>query len=471
MIGDRVLSEAGRATIAIENPATGRVFARVGAATATDARAAIETARVAQLDWKRRGGHERGRLLERWFDRITAQARDLAHVMVLEQGKPMAEALAEVAYAASYVKFYAEEAKRLHGEAIPSSSGQRRQFVVREPVGVCAAITPWNFPAAMVTRKAAPALAAGCAMVLKPSELTPLTALLLVELALAAGLPPGLLNVVVGDAAEIGGVLTASPVVRMLSFTGSTRVGQLLMAQCAPTVKKLGLELGGNAPFIVFDDADLDDAVEGALASKFRNAGQTCVCANRLYVQDGIHDAFAAKLTARVRELRPGSGFDERSTQGPLINRAARDKAMAHIHDARAHGARVVCGGEIVDGPGHFMQPTVLTDVTPQMLCHREETFGPVAPLIRFQSEDQVVAWANASEFGLASYFFSRDIARCFRVAEAIEAGMVGINTGLISSEDVPFGGVKQSGLGREGSRHGLDEYTELKLMSFGSLR
>jgi len=375
-----------------------------------------------------------------------------------------------VAYAASFVRFYAEEATRLYGELIPSSSRDKRNLVSREPIGVCAAITPWNFPAAMVTRKAAPALAAGCTMVIKPSELTPLTALLLVELAHEVGIPPGVLNVVVGDAEAIGRVLTSSPVVRMLSFTGSTRIGQLLMAQCAPTVKKLGLELGGNAPFIVFDDADLDAAVEGALASKFRNSGQTCVCANRLYVQDAVYDAFADKLARRVSELKPGSGFDEGVTQGPLINEAARDKALSHIEDALSHGARLAVGGKALPGRGHFLEPTVLLDVRPGMLCMREETFGPVAPLVRFETEQEVVALANSTEFGLASYFFSQDIGRCFRVADAIESGMVGVNTGLISSEVVPFGGVKQSGLGREGSRHGLDEYTELKYVCFGSL-
>ena len=389
---------------------------------------------------------------------------------MLEQGKPLSEALGEVAYAASFVRFYAEEATRLYGELIPSSSRDKRNLVSREPIGVCAAITPWNFPAAMVTRKAAPALAAGCTMVIKPSELTPLTALLLVELAHEVGIPPGVLNVVVGDAEAIGRVLTSSPVVRMLSFTGSTRIGQLLMAQCAPTVKKLGLELGGNAPFIVFDDADLDAAVEGALASKFRNSGQTCVCANRLYVQDAVYDAFADKLARRVSELKPGSGFDEGVTQGPLINEAARDKALSHIEDALSHGARLAVGGKALPGRGHFLEPTVLLDVRPGMLCMREETFGPVAPLVRFETEQEVVALANSTEFGLASYFFSQDIGRCFRVADAIESGMVGVNTGLISSEVVPFGGVKQSGLGREGSRHGLDEYTELKYVCFGSL-
>ena len=454
----------------VVNPATGERVAQVRKDSAQDAQAAIEVARIAQVEWRRRGGHARADTLQRWFELVVAHTDELARLMVSEQGKPLAEARAEIVYAASYIRFYAEEARRLHGETIPAASPDRRQLVVREPVGVCAAITPWNFPAAMVTRKVAPALAAGCTIVLKPSELTPLTALRLAALALEAGLPVGVLNVVVGDAAEIGAVLTSSPTVRMLSFTGSTPVGRLLMAQCAPTVKKLGLELGGNAPFIVFDDADLDAAVEGAIASKFRNAGQTCVCANRLFVQRGVYDDFAARLIARVRALRTGNGLDEGVTQGPLIHAAARRKALSHVRDALDRGARLGIGGEAVDGPGWFMQPTVLLDVKAGMRCLDEETFGPVAPLVAFDTEAEAIAWANASEFGLASYFYSRDVARCFRVAEAIESGMVGINTGAISSETVPFGGIKQSGLGREGARHGLDEYTELKLMSFGGI-
>ena len=454
----------------VVNPATGERVAQVRKDSAQDAQAAIEVARIAQVEWRRRGGHARADTLQRWFELVVAHTDELARLMVSEQGKPLAEARAEIVYAASYIRFYAEEARRLHGETIPAASPDRRQLVVREPVGVCAAITPWNFPAAMVTRKVAPALAAGCTIVLKPSELTPLTALRLAALALEAGLPVGVLNVVVGDAAEIGAVLTSSPTVRMLSFTGSTPVGRLLMAQCAPTVKKLGLELGGNAPFIVFDDADLDAAVEGAIASKVRNAGQTCVCANRLFVQRGVYDDFAARLIARVRALRTGNGLDEGVTQGPLINAAARRKALSHVRDALDRGARLGIGGEAVDGPGWFMQPTVLLDVKAGMRCLDEETFGPVAPLVAFDTEAEAIAWANASEFGLASYFYSRDVARCFRVAEAIESGMVGINTGAISSETVPFGGIKQSGLGREGARHGLDEYTELKLMSFGGI-
>ena len=458
------------ASFDVLNPATGERVAQVRKDSAQDAQAAIEAARIAQVEWRRRGGHARADVLQRWFDLVIAETDELARLMVSEQGKPLAEAHAEIVYAASYIRFYAEEARRLHGETIPAASPDRRQLVVREPVGVCAAITPWNFPAAMVTRKVAPALAAGCTIVLKPSELTPLTALRLAALAIEAGLPVGVLNVVVGDAVEIGAVLTASPTVRMLSFTGSTPVGRLLMAQCAPTVKKLGLELGGNAPFIVFDDADLDAAVEGAIASKFRNAGQTCVCANRLFVQRGVYDDFAARLIERVRALRTGNGLDEGVTQGPLINEAARRKALSHVRDALERGARLGIGGNSVDGPGWFMQPTVLLDVKAGMRCLDEETFGPVAPLVAFDTEAEAIAWANASEFGLASYFYSRDVARCFRVAEAIESGMVGINTGAISSETVPFGGIKQSGLGREGARHGLDEYTELKLMSFGGI-
>lgn len=471
LVYDRLLSNLGGPCIDVTNPATGALVARVPKATAQDTLEAVQAAERAWPEWKARTAADRSRVLEAWFDLIQSNSTHIAETMVLEQGKPLAEATAEVTYAASFVKFYAEEAKRLYGEVIPSTAGDRRNMVVREPVGVCAAITPWNFPAAMVTRKAAPALAAGCTMVIKPSELTPLTALLLVQLAREAGVPAGVLNIVVGDAADIGPVLTGSHVVRMLSFTGSTRVGQLLMEQCAPTVKKLGLELGGNAPFIVFDDADLDAAVEGAIASKFRNAGQTCVCANRLFVQSAVYDTFARKLAERVAQLKPGFGMEPGVTQGPLINEAAREKALAHIADAVAKGATVSVGGKAVAGPGHFLEPTVLLSVTADMQCMREETFGPVAPLVRFDTEQQAIDLANATEFGLASYFYSQDIARCFRVAEAIESGMVGVNTGLISSEVVPFGGVKQSGLGREGSRHGIDEYTEIKYVCFGGLR
>ncbi len=471
LVGDRLLSHLDGPCIEVINPATGALVARVPKASAADTEEAIASAQQALVSWKALTAVQRSHVLERWFHLIEAHTAALAETMVLEQGKPLEEARAEVGYAASFVKFYAEEAKRLYGEIIPSTAGDRRNMLVREPVGVCAAITPWNFPAAMVTRKAAPALAAGCTMVIKPSELTPLTALLLVQLARAAGVPAGVLNIVVGDAADIGPVLTASPVVRMLSFTGSTRVGQMLMAQCAPTVKKLGLELGGNAPFIVFDDADLDAAVEGAMASKFRNAGQTCVCANRLLVQSGVYDAFAQKLVAKVAALKPGFGLDAGVTQGPLIDEAARQKALSHIADAVERGARLATGGTALAGPGHFLAPAVLLGVTAEMLCMREETFGPVAPLLRFETEQQAIDLANATEFGLASYFYSQDVSRCFRVAEAIESGMVGVNTGLISSEVVPFGGVKQSGLGREGSRHGLDEYTELKYVCFGGIR
>lgn len=470
LVGDRLLSNLSAPCIDVVNPATGALVAHVPKATAQDTVEAIQAAEQAWPAWKARTAADRSRVLEAWFNLVEANSALIAEIMVLEQGKPFAEATAEVSYASSFVKFYAEEAKRLYGEVIPSIAGDRRNIVVREPVGVCAAITPWNFPAAMVTRKAAPALAAGCTMVIKPSELTPLTSLLLVQLAREAGVPAGVLNIVVGDAADIGPVLTGSPVVRMLSFTGSTRVGKLLMEQCATTVKKLGLELGGNAPFIVFDDADLDAAVEGAIASKFRNAGQTCVCANRLFVQSTVYETFARKLTKRVSQLKTGFGMDPGVTQGPLINKAARDKALSHIANAVSLGATVTVGGQAIPGPGYFLEPTVLLNVTPDMLCMREETFGPVAPLVRFDTEQQAIELANATEFGLASYFYSQDIARCFRMAEAIETGMVGVNTGLISSEVAPFGGVKQSGLGREGSRHGLDEYTELKYVCFGGL-
>jgi len=407
----------------------------------------------------------------KWFHLLQQHADDLARIMTAEQGKPLAEAKGEVAYGASFVEWFAEEGRRVYGETIPSTDAGKRFLVIRQPVGVCAAITPWNFPIAMITRKVAPALAAGCTVVVKPAEQTPLSALAVAELAQRAGMPAGVLNVVAADSAhsiEIGKVLCTSDVVRHLSFTGSTEVGRILAAQCAPTIKKLGLELGGNAPFIVFDDADLDSAVEGAMVSKYRNAGQTCVCANRLYAQANVYDTFVAKLAARSQAIKVGNGFEPGVTQGPLIDAQALDKVERHIADALAKGARVVVGGTRIGE--RFYTPTVLAGVTDAMLCAKEETFGPVAPVFRFETEAEAIALANATEFGLASYFYSRDVGRIFRVAEALEYGMVGINTGLISTAEVPFGGVKQSGIGREGAHQGIDEYLETKYLCLGDL-
>ncbi len=455
----------------VHDPASGALLAQLPDCGAGETRRAIAAADAAWPAWRAQTAKERAAILRRWHELLLAHADDLAQLITAEGGKPLAEAKGEVAYGASFVEWFAEEAKRAYGESIPTTAADKRLLTIRQPVGVCAAITPWNFPLAMITRKVAPALAAGCPVVVKPAEQTPLTALALAELAVRAGLPPGVFNVVTGSAAAavaIGGELCASPTVRHLSFTGSTEVGRLLMAQCAPTIKKLSLELGGNAPFIVFDDADVDAAVAGALAAKYRNAGQTCVCANRLLVQDGIYDEFAQKLAVRAAQLKVGAGTEDGVAQGPLIDAQALAKVEAHIADALAHGARVLTGGRRHARGGNFFEPTVLAGVTGAMRVAREETFGPVAPLFRFQDEDEAVAMANATEFGLAAYFYSRDVGRCFRVGEALEYGMVGINTGLISNEVAPFGGVKQSGLGREGSKHGLDEYLEIKYLCFG---
>lgn len=461
----------GESDFPVRNPASGAELARVPRLGAAETRAAIAAADAAWPAWRGRTAKERAAVLRRWFELMHQHADDLALLMTSEQGKPLAEAKGEVAYAASFVEWFAEEAKRAYGETIPAVAADKRMLVIKQPIGVCAAITPWNFPAAMITRKVAPALAAGCTVVVKPAEQTPLTALALAELAHRAGFPAGVFNVITGDPVAIGGELTSNPTVRKLSFTGSTEVGRLLMGQCAPSIKKLSLELGGNAPFIVFDDADLDAAVEGAMISKYRNTGQTCVCANRLLVQDGIYEAFAAKLAAKVATLKVGEGTEAGVTQGPLIDADALAKVEAHIADAVAHGARVLAGGrrhERYREGGAFFQPTVLADVTPQMRVAREETFGPVAPLFRFKTEEEAIALANATEFGLASYFYSRDIGRIFRVGEALEYGMVGVNTGLISNEVAPFGGIKQSGLGREGSKYGLEEYLEVKYLCLG---
>lgn len=468
--GQWIVANSGE-RFAVNNPATGELLAEVPNLGAEETRVAIQQANAAWPAWRNKTSKERAAILRRWFNLQLEHQEDLAQLMTAEQGKPLAEARGEVMYAASFVEWFAEEAKRIYGDVIPGPTNDRRLLVIKQPIGVVAAITPWNFPLAMITRKCAPALAAGCPVVVKPSELTPLSALALAALAEQAGVPPGIFNVLTTTrSAEVGGELTSSPIIRKLSFTGSTAVGKLLMKQCADTVKKLSLELGGNAPFIVFDDADLDAAVAGAMASKYRNAGQTCVCANRLLVQDGVYDAFAEKLAVAVAALKVGPGTEEGVTQGPLINESAINKIEDHISDALSHGARIMCGGKRHALGGTFFEPTILADVTPAMKVSREETFGPVAPLFRFEDEAEAIAMANDTEFGLASYFYSRDIGRCWRVAEALEYGMVGINEGIISTELAPFGGVKESGLGREGSKYGLDEFTEVKYLCMGGL-
>jgi len=465
LVDGQWLSPAGGKAIQVTNPANGCIVGSVPSLTAGNVEKAIDAAERAFADWSRRAARDRAAILRRWFDLLVENADDLGALMTAEQGKPLAEARGEALYAASFVEWFAEEAKRVYGETIPAPTTDKRLIVLKQPIGVCAAITPWNFPAAMITRKAAPALAAGCTMIVKPAEQTPLTALALGALALEAGMSPGVFQVVTGNAREIGGVLTGSNKVRKLSFTGSTEVGRILMAQCAPTIKKLSLELGGNAPFIVFDDADLDAAVDGAVASKYRNAGQTCVCSNRIYVQAGIYDAFAEKLAAKVGALAVGEGTGDGVLIGPLIDNAAIEKVESHVEDAVAKGARIVVGGRRHALGGTFYEPTVLIDTTQAMKIAQEETFGPVAPLFRFETEDEAVAMANDTEFGLAAYFYTENVRRAWRVAEALEYGMVGHNTGLISNEVAPFGGVKQSGLGREGSRHGIEEYLEIKYL------
>jgi succinate-semialdehyde dehydrogenase/glutarate-semialdehyde dehydrogenase len=470
--GQWVDADSGR-VFAVTDPATGRKIVDVADMGVAETRRAIDAAARALPAWRARSAKDRAAVLRRWFDLVIAHTDDLALLMTTEQGKPLAEARGEVAYGASFIEWFAEEGKRAYGDVIPTTASDRRLLVVKQPIGVCAAITPWNFPIAMITRKVAPALAAGCTVVAKPAEATPLSALALVELANQAGIPPGVFNVVVADAAgapAIGLELCTNPIVRKVSFTGSTEVGRILLRQSADTVKKLSLELGGNAPFIVFDDADLDAAVEGALASKYRNAGQTCVCANRLYVQDSVYDAFAAKLADKVSQLKVGAGTEPGVMIGPLIETAAIDKVKSHVADALAKGAKVLLGGKPHERGGLFFEPTVLTGVTSAMQVAREETFGPVAPLFRFKDEAEAIAMANDTEFGLAAYFYSRDIGRVFRVAEALESGMVCANSGLLSNEVSPFGGVKQSGLGREGSRYGLDEYLEIKYLCIAGL-
>ena len=462
---------AGTARFAVTDPATGLKLAEVANLGPVDCHNAIVAAERAWDPWRSKTAKERAAILMKWFHLLHQHADDLARIMTAEQGKPLPEAKGEVGYAASFIEWFAEEAKRVYGETIPTTDNNKRYLVIKQPIGVCAAITPWNFPIGMITRKVAPALAAGCPVVIKPAEQTPLSALAVAELALRAGMPSGVLNIVTADgdsSIEIGKVLCSSDVVRHLSFTGSTEVGRILARQCAPTIKKVSLELGGNAPFIVFDDADIDSAVEGATVSKYRNAGQTCVCANRFYVQEGVYDAFVEKLAAKAQGIKVGNGFETGVNQGPLIDDQAIAKVESHVADAVSKGARVVVGGQRLGE--RFYTPTVLANVTPEMLCSREETFGPVAPVFRFKTEAEAIELANATEFGLASYFYSRDIGRIFRVGEALEYGMVGINTGLISTAEVPFGGVKQSGLGREGAHQGMDDYVEIKYLCLGDI-
>ena len=456
----------------VHDPATGQKLADVANLGPTEAEQAIAAANAAWPAWRNKTGKERSILLRKWYDLLMANVDDLGRLMTAEQGKPYAEAKGEVAYGASFVEWYAEEAKRVNGETLPQFDNNRRLLVIRQPIGVCAAITPWNFPLAMITRKVAPALAAGCPVVIKPAELTPLTALAAAELAVRAGIPAGVLNVLTADSDNsiaVGKVFCASDTVRHISFTGSTEVGRILMGQSAPTVKKLSLELGGNAPFIVFDDADIDSAVEGAMASKYRNAGQTCVCANRIYVQDGVYDEFVQKFAAKVATLKVGNGFEDGVVQGPLIEPAAVEKVQRHLADALQKGGKVLAGGKTLQG--QFFQPTVVAEARNDMLCAKEETFGPFAPVFRFKTEQEAIDAANNTEFGLASYFYSRDVGRIFRVSEGLEYGMVGINVGIIATEHVPFGGVKQSGLGREGSHHGMDEYLEMKYLCIGDVQ
>jgi succinate-semialdehyde dehydrogenase/glutarate-semialdehyde dehydrogenase len=464
------IESTAHATIDVDNPATGDIVGTVPRLGQAETRAAIDAAARARPSWGGRTAKERAAVMRRWFELMLANQEDLARLMTTEQGKPLAESRGEVAYAAAFLEWFGEEAKRVYGDTIPGHQPDKRILVIKQPIGVVACITPWNFPLAMITRKAGPAIAAGCTVVLKPASQTPFSALALAELAGRAGVPRGVLNVITGSATEVGAELTGNPTVRKLSFTGSTEVGKILMSQCAGTVKKVSLELGGNAPFIVFDDADLDAAVEGAIASKYRNTGQTCVCANRLLVQDSVYDAFASKLAAAVGRLVPAPGLEAGATQGPLIDDRAVQKVESHIADATAKGAKVMTGGKRHARGGRFFEPTILTDVTTAMAVSREETFGPVAPLFRFETEADAIAIANDTEFGLAAYFYGRDVARIWRVAEALEYGIVGINTGLISTEVAPFGGVKESGIGREGSKYGLEEFLEVKYLCLGGI-
>jgi succinate-semialdehyde dehydrogenase/glutarate-semialdehyde dehydrogenase len=468
-IGGRWIAGGG-ATIAVDDPATGEIIGTVPKLGRAETREAIASASTAWPAWRARTGKERAAVLRRWYELIMASQDDLATLMTLEQGKPLSESRTEVAYGASFIEWFGEEAKRTYGDTIPSHARDKRIVVIKEPIGVVGCITPWNFPIAMITRKVGPALAAGCTVVSKPASQTPFSALALAVLAVRAGVPAGVFNVVTGAAADVGGELTSNPTVRKISFTGSTAVGKILMAQCASTVKKVSLELGGNAPFIVFDDADLDAAVDGAIVSKYRNTGQTCVCANRFLVQDKVYDAFADRLARAVDRLKVGPGLEEGVSQGPLIDDAAVEKVESHIRDAVAKGATVLKGGKRLRADARFFAPTVLTGVTPAMAVAREETFGPVAPLFRFETDADAIALANDTEFGLASYFYGRDIGRIWRVAEALEYGIVGVNTGLISTEVAPFGGLKESGIGREGSKYGIEEFVEVKYICLGGL-
>ncbi|MEB8292428.1 NADP-dependent succinate-semialdehyde dehydrogenase [Klebsiella michiganensis] len=468
LINGRWRDASSKETLAVTNPANGQQLGSVPKMGAAETREAIDAAAGALPAWRALTAKERSAILRRWFELMMEHQDDLARLMTLEQGKPLAEAKGEISYAASFIEWFAEEGKRIYGDTIPGHQADKRLLVIKQPIGVTAAITPWNFPAAMITRKAGPALAAGCTMVLKPASQTPFSALALAELANRAGIPEGVFNVVTGSASEVGNELTGNPLVRKLSFTGSTEIGRQLMEQCAKDIKKVSLELGGNAPFIVFDDADLDKAVEGALASKFRNAGQTCVCANRLYVQDGVYDRFAEKLQQAVSKLQIGDGLQPNVTIGPLIDEKAIAKVQEHIADALGKGARIATGGKVHELGGNFFQPTILVDVPGDAKVAKEETFGPLAPLFRFKDEADVIAQANDTEFGLAAYFYARDLSRVFRVGEALEYGIIGINTGLISTEVAPFGGVKSSGLGREGSKYGIEDYLEIKYMCIG---
>lgn len=459
-----------KSTMAVHNPADGVQIGTVPRMGAAETKRAIEAAHAAWPAWRAKTAKERAAILRKWYDLMMANQEDLAILMTVEQGKPLTESRGEIAYGASFIEWFAEEAKRVYGDTIPAPTADRRIVVIKQPIGVCAAVTPWNFPNAMITRKAGPALAAGCTMVIKPASQTPYSALALCELAERAGVPKGVLSVVTGASGPIGKELTGNPLVRKFTFTGSTEVGKLLMQQCASTVKKVSLELGGNAPFIVFDDADIDSAVEGAMASKYRNSGQTCVCANRLFIQDGVYEVFARKLAEKVSKMKVGNGLEDGVVQGPLIDMKAVEKVEEHISDALEKGARVLTGGKRHDKGGQFFQPTVLADVTTSMKVTREETFGPVAPLYRFKTEDELLKLANDTEYGLAAYFYSRDIGRVWRVAEAIESGIVGINVGIISTEVAPFGGMKESGIGREGSKYGMDEFLEVKYLCMGDI-
>nr|MBL8454656.1 NADP-dependent succinate-semialdehyde dehydrogenase [Zoogloeaceae bacterium] len=471
LVNGRWIGADSGATIEVHNPANGESLGTVPKMGAAETRRAIEAANAAGPAWRALTAGARSKVLRKWFDLIVANQEDLAVLMTSEQGKPLTEARGEVLYAASFIEWFAEEGKRIYGDVIPGHQPDKRIVVTKEPIGVCAAITPWNFPLAMITRKAGPALAAGCTMVLKPASQTPYSALALAALAEQAGVPAGVFSVVTGSAGEIGGELTSNPIVRKLTFTGSTEIGVKLAAQCAPTVKKLSLELGGNAPFIVFDDADLDAAVEGALASKYRNTGQTCVCANRLLVQDSVYDAFAAKLAAAVAKLKVGNGLEDGTSQGPLIDMNAVEKVEEHIADAVEKGARIIAGGKRHALGRSFFEPTILADVTPAMMVAREETFGPVAPLFRFKDEAEAIRMANDTEFGLAAYFYAAGMNRVWRVSAALEYGIVGINTGIISTEVAPFGGVKSSGLGREGSKYGIEDFLEIKYLCMGGVQ